>query len=312
MINEEFKHDVDKGLSASPKYLDSKYFYDARGDELFVKIMHMPEYYLTDAEMEVFKTRANDIVHSFGINGRKLELIELGAGDGSKTVELLKKMQGSYQFTYIPIDISEHVLRVLCNRLADEVPGMKAKPMHGDYFEILELIKDTQVHKIILFLGSTIGNLPEPELFVTRLAERMHAGDKLLLGVDLKKDPDIILKAYNDAQGITREFNLNLLRRINRELGGNFDVSKFRHTPLYNEQVGQAESYIESTEEQFVTIAATGKTYHFNKGERIHTEISRKFDDKAIEQLITDTGLYVKKKCTDSKNYYADYLLEMK
>lgn len=311
-MNADFKQDVDKGLSALPKYLDSKYFYDARGDELFVKIMHMPEYYLTDAEMEVFKTRANDIVQSFGINGRKLELIELGVGDGSKTVELLKKMQDKYAFTYIPVDISKNTLQVLCKRLADEVPGVKAKPLQGDYFEILETIKDTQTHKVILFLGSTIGNMSEPDRFVASLAEKMHPGDKLLLGVDLKKDTDLILKAYNDEQGITSDFNLNLLQRINRELGGNFDISKFRHSPLYNEQAGQAESYIESTEDQDVTITAIGRTYHFGKGELIHTEISRKFDDKAIEQIIQGTGLQVKKKFTDSKNYYADYLLEMK
>lgn len=311
-MNEEFKQDVDKGLSASPKYLDSKYFYDAKGDELFIKIMHMPEYYLTDSEMEVFKTRANDIVQSFGINGRQLELIELGAGDGTKTVELLKKMQGTYTFTYIPVDISEHVLQVLCDRLADEVPGINAKPLQGDYFEVLETIKDTGAHKVILFLGSTIGNMSEPGRFVASLVEKMHPGDKLLLGVDLKKDPDVILKAYNDKQGITRDFNMNLLQRINSELGGDFDINKFRHSPLYNEEAGQAESYIESMEEQDITITATGKTYHFDKGEFIHTEISRKFDDDAIEQIIKGTGLRIKKKFTDSKNYYADYLLEMK
>lgn len=138
----------------------------------------------------------------------------------------------------------------------------------------------------------------------------MNPKDKLLLGVDLKKDPNIILPAYNDAQGITKAFNLNLLTRINKELGGNFDINRFDHKPRYNEDAGMAESYIESLTDQDVSITATGKTYHFSKGEQIHMEISRKYDEATVNDIIGDTGLYIKQKFTDSRQYFADFLLE--
>ncbi|MCB0696930.1 MAG: L-histidine N(alpha)-methyltransferase [Chitinophagaceae bacterium] len=312
-MNENFRQDVDTGLSATPKQLLSKYFYDETGDSLFVKIMNMPEYYLTNSEYEIFTTQAEDIIKAFGVNGGTLELIELGAGDGTKTIELLKVLQGKTNFTYVPIDISQNALDLLCLRLAKEVPGINVQPLQGDYFSVLADIKQHQAQKVILFLGSNIGNMLDHNArrFVRQLCEQLNHGDKVLLGVDLKKDASIILPAYNDAQGITRDFNLNLLTRINRELGGNFVVSLFEHKPLYNEELGQAESYIQSMKDQDVHIKATGKTYHFDKGERIHMEISRKYDDKTINDIISDTGLQLKHKFTDSKNYFADYILVM-
>lgn len=312
-MNEAFIQDVDKGLSSTPKQLLSKYFYDEIGDALFVKIMNMPEYYLTNSEYEIFTQQAEDIIKAFEVNGAALELIELGAGDGTKTIELLKVLQGKVDFTYIPIDISQNALDLLSKRLAKEVPGINVQPLQGDYFSVLADIKQHNARKVILFLGSNIGNMLDHNArrFIKQLSEQLTSGDKLLLGVDLKKDADIILPAYNDAQGITRDFNINLLTRINKELGGNFDISKFAHKPRYNEELGQAESYIQSTEEQDVHIEATGKTYHFDKDEYIHMEISRKYDDKTIKDIIGDTGLKLKQKFTDEKKYFADYLLTM-
>jgi len=312
-MNEAFKQDVDKGLSSSPKQLLSKYFYDEVGDALFVKIMNMPEYYLTNAEYEIFTQQAESIINAFEVEGEALELIELGAGDGTKTIELLKVLQHKADFTYIPIDISQNALDLLTERLSKEVPGVKVSPLQGDYFSVLSEIKEHTARKVVLFLGSNIGNMLDHNArrFIQQLTEQLNKGDKLLLGVDLKKDAGIILPAYNDAQGITRAFNLNLLTRINRELGGNFDIDRFEHRPLYNEVLGQAESYIQSTAEQDVYIEATGKTYHFDKDERIHMEISRKYDDNAIKDITADTGLQLKQKFTDSKNYFADYLLAM-
>ena len=312
-MNEAFKNDVDKGLSANPKQLLSKYFYDETGDALFVKIMNMPEYYLTKAEYEIFTRQAKDIVNAVCADGQPFELIELGAGDGTKTIELLKEMQGKVDFTYLPIDISGNALTLLEKRLKKEVPDVKVKTLQGDYFSVLGDIKHNSVRKVILFLGSNIGNMLDQNAgrFIIQLAAQLNAGDKLLLGVDLKKDPAIILPAYNDAQGITSAFNLNLLTRINKELGGNFDVAKFEHKPCYNEEMGRAESYIVSTEDQDVTIEALGKTYHFDKGENIHMEISRKYDDAAVNAIIEGTGFFIEKKFTDSKNYFTDYLLTM-
>ena len=313
-MNEAFKEDVDKGLSSSPKQLLSKYFYDEIGDALFVQIMKMPEYYLTDAEYEIFTQQAQGLISAFDVANEPLELIELGAGDGTKTIELLKALQGKADFTYIPIDISQNALDLLSKRLAKELPEVNIKPIQGDYFSVLEDIKEHTARKVILFLGSNIGNMLDHNArrFITQLSNQLNPKDKILLGVDLKKDASIILPAYNDAQGITRNFNLNLLTRINKELGGNFDISKFDHAPIYNEEVGMAESYIVSKEKQDVSIAATGNTYHFEEGERIHMEISRKYDNDTVNDIIGDTGLYIKQKFTDSKNYYADFLLEMK
>lgn len=313
-MNEAFKKDVDKGLSATPKQLLSKYFYDEIGDDLFVQIMNMPEYYLTNSEYEIFTQQSQDIITAFDVANEPLELIELGAGDGTKTIELLKALVGKANFTYIPIDISQNALDLLSERLAKELPNINVKPIQGDYFSVLEDIKEHTARKVILFLGSNIGNMLDHNArrFITQLSNQLNSKDKILLGVDLKKDASIILPAYNDAQGITSAFNLNLLTRINKELGGNFDVSQFKHTPRYNEDAGMAESYITSVIAQDVKIEATGKTYHFEEGERIHMEISRKYDTEVVNDIITDTGLYIKQKFTDSKDYYADFLLEMK
>lgn len=312
-MNEAFIQDVDKGLSFSPKQLLSKYFYDEIGDALFVKIMNMPEYYLTNSEYEIFTQQAEDIIKAFQVNGEALELIELGAGDGTKTIELLKVLEGKADFTYVPIDISQNALDLLSKRLAKEVPNINVQPLQGDYFSVLADIKQHKAQKVILFLGSNIGNMLDHNArkFIKQLSEQLNTGDKLLMGVDLKKDAGIILPAYNDAQGITRDFNLNLLSRINKELGGKFNIGNFEHKPRYNEEKGQAESYIQSTEDQYVYIEATGKTYHFDKDELIHMEISRKYDDKTINDIIGGTGLQLKQKFTDSKNYFADYLLAM-
>lgn len=313
-MNQAFIQDVDKGLSSSPKQLLSKYFYDEIGDALFVKIMNMPEYYLTNCEYEIFTQQAKDIINAFELNGKPLDLIELGAGDGTKTVELLKELDGKADFTYMPIDISQNALDLLSARLAKEVPNVRVKPLQGDYFSVLGDIQSGNNCKVILFLGSNIGNMLDHNArrFIKQLSNRMSPKDKLLLGVDLKKDANIILPAYNDAQGITKAFNLNLLTRINNELGGNFDISKFDHRPRYNEEAGMAESYIVSLEAQDVSIEATSKTYHFEADEKIHMEISRKYDKDTVNDIIKETGLFIKKRFTDSKGYYADFLLEMK
>lgn len=313
-MNQAFIKDVDEGLSASPKRLLSKYFYDEKGDELFVQIMNMPEYYLTDAEFEILSQQTEDIINSFEIGNRKLELIELGAGDGTKTIQLLKALQGKYDFTYMPIDISQHALDTLEKRLAKEVPDVKVETLQGDYFGVLGDIKGSDALKVVLFLGSNLGNMLDVNAnrFIKELSGKLTKGDKIVLGVDLKKDGSVILPAYNDAAGITAAFNLNLLTRINRELGGNFNVEQFKHAPLYNEEEGQAESYIQSTAAQEVHIDATGKTYHFDEGERIHMEISRKYDAETVNKVIAATDLEIKKIFTDSNGYFSDFLLEMK
>ena len=309
---EQFRKDVIKGLSSDPKTLPSKYFYDKKGDELFVKIMNLPEYYLTRAEFEIFSTQTNQIIHLLEIKkDEPFQLIELGAGNGSKTKELLKALiEENYSFEYHPIDISQNALNGLEINLSKELPELVCCPKQGEYFQILEKLKSNDVPKIILFLGSNIGNMLDDQAhsFVYQLGASINKGDKLLLGVDLIKSKKIVFPAYNDSKGITAEFNLNLLDRINEDLKANFVRDNFTHSPEYDEKEGVAKSYIESTCDQKVYLA--NSVFHFQKGEKIHTEISRKYDDTVVQEILHNTDFGILSKLTDSNNYFADYILE--
>lgn len=309
-MRDTFASDVDEGLSADNKSLPSRYFYDKKGDELFIKIMKMPEYYLTDAELEIFQQQTANLINSFGMNGDHFEVVELGAGDGLKVVKLLKRLNGS-NFTYAPIDISKNAIENLRSRLKDEIPELDFDGKQGEYFEVLDSLKDVG-KKVILFLGSNIGNLTDERAhkFMVKISASMEPHDKLLIGFDLKKDPEVISKAYDDPYGYTREFNLNLLSRINHELGGDFNLDRFEHKPEYDAESGAALSYLESLEEQNVFIEATGRNYSFRKGERIHTEISRKYDLDTIKKIANDTGLRICDVFYDSKKYFIDVLFE--
>lgn len=311
---EQFKNDVLEGLTSQPKRLSSKYFYDKKGDALFVKIMHMPEYYLTRAEHEIFKNQTHQIIENLGLKkDQYFELIELGAGDGLKTKELLRSLdQQKFQFDYYPIDISINALEKLEKDLSKELPKVGVKIQQGDYFEVLASLKESPHSKVIMFLGSNIGNLSD-ELaakFIYQLGANLKPTDKLFLGVDLIKSPSIVKPAYNDPSGITEAFNLNLLERMNRELHADFNLRTFRHAPEYEEEEGIAKSFIESTAEQKVTIQKIGKTFHFKKGEKIHTEISRKYNDQILNKIIAKTDFKITSKLMDSNHYFADYILE--
>ncbi|MFT4661106.1 MAG: L-histidine N-alpha-methyltransferase [Patiriisocius sp.] len=310
---EEFKKDVDSGLSSKPKVLSSKYFYDKVGDKLFVDIMNMPEYYLTNAEYDIFKNQTVDLIKALKVDlNRPFELIELGAGDGTKTVELLSTLiQNNYDFEYLPVDISQNALDGLEKMLGQRVPELIVKKKQGDYFDVLSAIKDREKQKVILFLGSNIGNLSDElaEKFIYGLGSNLNKGDMLLIGIDLIKSADIVLPAYNDAAGITSKFNMNLLTRINRELEGDFDLSAFEHRPEYTEEDGVARSFLVSTKDQSVRIGAIDKTFGFTDGEKIATEISRKYNDQVISKIIANTDFVLSEKLVDSNNYFADYIL---
>lgn len=305
----EFAEEVRSGLNKTEKTLPSRYFYDEIGDELFVKIMDSPEYYLTDSEMEIFAQRTDELIKLLAFSN-KFDLIELGAGDGSKTVHLLKALPKS-SFKYIPVDISNNALELLHKSMTAAMPDMEIEIRNLEYFEALK-ITDTDNPKLVLFLGSSIGNMLDDRArdFLSQLANCLRKGDKVLLGIDLKKDPSIVLPAYNDAQGNTRDFNLNLLRRINNDLDANFDLDQFEHAPRYDEERGIALSYLRSKVSQSVTINALGCSFSFAEGEVIHTEISRKYDRPLVETLIKDTGMNIQAWLTDTKDYFADVILE--
>lgn len=308
-----FKKDVEEGLSDSPKSLPSKYFYDQKGDELFAKIMHLPEYYPTRAELEIFSEQSKKILDSLQLDKNVFfELIEFGAGDGLKTKKLLSLLdEEKYKFEYVPIDISQNVLDILNSSLKKELPNVIVKPKQGDYFQVLNDFKDNKHLKIVLFLGSNIGNMPDLKAadFIYKIGSYLNDNDKLFLGVDLIKDKAIVIPAYNDNQGVTKEFNLNLLNRINNELDADFKTDNFTHQVEYYEYEGIVKSYLVSDISQIVRINSIQKDFYFKKGEKVLTEISRKYNDEIINKLILKTDFNTIEKLSDSNMYFSDYIL---
>ena len=304
--------DTLNGLTATPKQLSSKYFYDKEGSRIFQQIMHMPEYYLTDCEHEIFTKKAHAIVKDATGNNGALELIELGAGDGLKTKLLIKEMfRQQLNFRYVPVDISEEILISMSAMFRKEFEGLEVMPKAGDYFDKMEEIERyNETPKLILFLGSNIGNYSwdESVIFLKHLNQIIHPQDKLLIGFDLKKDPQTILNAYNDAQGYTSCFNINLLRRLNNELGANFELDNFLHAPLYDAQNGVAKSYLVSKADQEVFIQELDTTISFRKWEAIYTEQSQKYDELMIQNIAKESGFEVVRNYYDDKQYFTDSL----
>jgi dimethylhistidine N-methyltransferase len=307
-----FAEDIRRGLSASPKFLSSKYFYDDEGSRLFQEIMKLPEYYLTRAEFEIFSTRTREIFEAFTAQNSSFDLIELGAGDGTKTAVLVDYfLRQNADFAYSPIDISQEALDALSAKFKKEFPNLSISAKNGDYFSILETLKsDSARQKIILFLGSNIGNFSQTEAedFFCRLRSVMNRNDSLFIGFDLQKDPRVILRAYDDAQGVTAEFNLNLLRRINRELGADFNPEKFSHYALYRPNECAARSFLISREDQSVFIKTLDQTFHFKAWEPIFMEISQKYSLEMIEDLAKHCGFQVKENFFDQNKYFVDSL----
>ncbi len=303
----EFAKDVLEGLSAVPKHIPSRYFYDEAGDKLFQKIMTLEEYYLTDAEFEILSTFGREIVQKY--LDETFYLVELGAGDGLKTKLLLDEIFGSKrQFSYLPVDISQHALDSLMADLRNNYPDLKGHGISDDYFKALKRINGVGKQKVVMFLGSNIGNYTPDEAkeFLIELRNNLQVNDILLIGIDLKKDPEVIKRAYNDSEGVTREFNLNLLRRINRELGANFDIQNFEHLPVYDIDAGAAKSFLVSKEDQDVTINSIATTFSFQKNEKIGTEISQKYSLEEIASLTERTGFELQSNYLDKRGYFVD------
>lgn len=310
----QFALDIEKGLSAPEKYIASKYFYDAAGDAIFQKIMQLPEYYLTACELEIFQEQSAKIIRDSNLQPG-VQIIELGAGDGTKTQWLLKEiMRLGIDFTYHPIDISANVLNGLQQSMQDALGDkLSVVPVIGDYFDaLLSSEFSGKNQKFILFLGSTIGNFDSDNgsHFISRLSNVMSTDDQLLVGFDLKKDAQIIADAYNDSAGVTRDFNLNLLHRINHELDANFDVDQFTHYPIYDVELGAAKSYLRSKIKQEVFIDALECSFTFDEGEKIFTEISRKYDLLDIKHIVASSHLEITNQYYDSRKYFADVLMK--
>lgn len=307
-----FTKAVYEGFSASPKFLPSWMFYDDRGDQLFRQIMAMPEYYLTDCEKEIFESQGSSIGEFVaGVSGQ-LEIVEPGAGDGAKTEILLEKWSSQgCQLKYVPIDISPHVLNLLKDRLSHSLPKIDVRPLALSFEQAFEKLHQTGSKRLFLFLGSNIGNMPMEKSieFLRKIRNMMKEEDLLLVGFDLKKDPEIILSAYDDPHGITAAFNLNLLRRINRELGADFKVENFSHYASYDPVSGQARSYLISKKQQMVYISELGRSFAFDQWEPIHTEISAKFSTGEINRIATQSGFQILMYFEDKRAYYRNVIL---
>jgi dimethylhistidine N-methyltransferase len=309
----QFYEDVIKGLKASQKHLSSKYFYDEQGDILFQKIMNCEDYYLTRAEMSIFQKDSSKLADGIQANKSAFDLIELGAGDATKTVHLLKYLKvQNVDFQYLPIDISTHILEVLENNLFHTIPNLTVLSIQGDYFEALQRACEISSNrKVLLFLGSNIGNMnPEDSIaFCKKLSQKLNHGDRLIIGFDLKKNPARILKAYNDSEGLTNQFNLNLLTRINRELGGNFKLNNFEHYQTYDPETGACKSYLISLCNQIVTIGS--ENISFSQNESIFMEVSQKYSLNEVEKIAFESGFQPILNCFDENNYFVDAIWQV-
>lgn len=311
---QSFALHVLEGLSQIPKRLSSRYFYDDRGSKLFEKIMELPEYYPTNCEFEVLRSHQNEIAEF--VRGEHFHLVELGAGDGRKTGILLQHfLERSLDFRYVPIDISQAAMEELIERLNKKFPALNSSGYVCEYFTALKWLNQMTDHRnFVLFLGSNLGNFnrSRARTFLRHLWNTLNDGDFVMIGFDLKKDIDTMLDAYNDSQGVTAAFNLNLLQRINTELGGNFNLKKFRHYATYDVFSGAMESYLVSMEAQTVFIEAIGQRFSFDPWEPIHTEYSYKYLESDIEQLAADTGFEIVHQFYDSKKYFLDSLWQVR
>jgi L-histidine N-alpha-methyltransferase len=302
--------DVRRGLSSKPKRFLPKYFYDQLGSQLFEAICLLPEYYLTRAENEILESYADEIVSSLDGN---TTLLEMGSGSASKTrliIEALLRKQA--ELLFIPVDISASALDSSSRILLQSYPQLKVEAYAADYFVgLAELGKKPRARTLALFLGSNVSNFdPEEALkFLRALRQVLHEGDALLLGADLKKEKWVLEAAYNDALGVTAAFNLNVLARINRELGGNFDLRAFQHRAFYNEAAGRVEIYIESMREQTVAISELEMEVQFGEGEQIHTENSYKYDLSEIARLAGETGFTSAHTWLDQNQQFSSNLL---
>lgn len=299
--SDRFLDDVVAGLTASPKRLSPKYFYDRRGSELFERICALDEYYVTRTELAIMQAHVEEMADRLGPG---CLLIEPGSGSGLKTRLLLSRM--SDPAGYVPVDIAREQLVMSARALADDFPGLPIWPVHGDFTAEFDLPQEAAARRrIVYFPGSTIGNFQPDEArsLLGRLRRVAGAGGGLLIGIDLKKSVPVLEAAYNDPGGVTRAFNRNVLHRIRRELGADVDVDRFEHRAFYNEAEGRVEMHLVSDGAQ--SFRLDGTTITFAPGETIHTENSYKFDDEQFTSLAASAGWNSVDAWTDERNYFS-------
>lgn len=306
-----FAEDVARGLAASPKSLPPKYFYDEQGSLLFEQITELEEYYLTRTEAGMLAAHGHDMLAAAG---DPLTLVELGSGSSSKTrllLDILAKRQA--RVDYVPIDISPTVVTEFGEQLLNDYPSLHIRGLICDYHQAMgELKSESHGRRLFLFLGSSMGNYtPQQAVRLLRVVrEAMGPQDRLLLGLDLKKEAAVLRRAYDDAKGVTAAFNLNLLARINRELGGRFELERFRHKAFYNEEQGRVEMHLESLVSQLVPVNGLQRSFSFKNGETIHTENSYKFDRQGLQEILEPCALAIQRQWLDHRRWFSLNLIE--
>lgn len=305
-----FAENVLEGLSAKEKHLSSKYIYDDNGSRIFMQIMQMPEYYPTACEFEILSQQPGNILEALHFTS-KFNIVEFGSGDGTKTRQLLKAfMAKKAQFTYIPIDISQEANDALQHNMKTSLPELDIQPRTGDYFDVLNELSSGTLPNLFLFLGGNLGNYNKDEALdlLKRFNADMKKGDMLLIGMDLKKNPRVIQKAYDDPHGITRAFNMNLLQRINRELEADILCDQFDFYCDYNPVNGEVNSYLVSLKKQNFHSKVMDTTFYLEKDELIWTELSKKYSFTEIETLAVTAGFSVVNHFMDCRHYFTDSL----
>lgn len=296
------RDEVLRGLAKSPREIHPKFFYDQAGSELFDRICELEEYYLTRTELAIMRAHAAEMAACLG---PRAQLIEYGSGSSVKTPILLDALVEPV--AYVPIDISGDHLEASAGRLAADYPQIEVLPLHADYTREVALpaTREPPARRAVYFPGSTIGNFTprEARAFLRRVAGQCGPGGGLLIGVDLEKDPDVLHRAYNDSQGVTAAFNLNLLARFNRELGADFDLDGFRHHALYNQAAARIEMYLISERRQTVTIGSA--RVRFEAGEEILTEYSYKYSLERLREIAAAAGFTVERVWTDAEELFS-------
>ena len=300
---------VYSGLIAEPKRLPPRLFYDREGSAIFEEITDLPEYYPTRTEQAILEENADEIVSAAG---GPIAMVEFGSGSSRKTralIEAVLRRQG--RLDYAPIDISRAFLHETSQTLLDEYPGLSVTAVAGEYFDAARALPRSSCPRLILFLGSNIGNLAEDEAveFLTRVRHAMEPEDRLLIGTDMVKDIGVLEAAYNDGRGVTARFNANVLRRINLELGGDFDLEAFRHQAPYDEDHQRIEMRLVSLCDQTVRIESLDTEFRFAEGEAIVTEWSQKYTRERFTALAQPAGLRIEKSWTDDLGWFTEYLL---
>jgi L-histidine N-alpha-methyltransferase len=304
-LAEALRADARAGLGAAPKSLPPKWFYDAQGSALFDKITELPEYYPTRAEREILRARAAGIAAQTGAR----TLVELGSGSSDKTRLLLDALRASGTLRcYVPVDVSEPALVAAADALAVSYPGLEVRAVVSDFTEDLGLPADEEAPgpRLVAFLGSTIGNLlpGQRAAFLARLRAGLRAGDSFLLGTDLVKDPATLVAAYDDASGVTAEFDKNVLAVLNAELGADFDLEEFEHVAVWDAQAEWIEMRLRSRTAQMVHLPAIGLTVEFGAGEEMRTEVSAKFRREGVEAELAAAGFELRSWWTDSAGQF--------